>query len=187
VLDPDWILDMYRADTELCAWAFEELWAAGIEFDGMWLLGDVAYKNGPMISPRMYREMLMPFHKRLSDLAHSKGCKVIYHGCGNNNQLVPLFIEAGIDCLQPLEVKAGMDVRELKAQYGGAMSFMGNIDARLFQTNDLAGLEREIRDKVTVAKVGGGYIFHSDHSIPPGTTLETYRFAMEMVEKYGRY
>jgi len=187
VLDPDWVLDMYAADASLCVWAFEEMWAAGIEFDGMWLWGDISYRKGPMISPRMYREMLMPFHKKLCDLAHSKGCKVIYHGCGNNNEVVPLFIEAGIDCLQPLEVKAGMDVRELKRDFGDRMSFMGNIDARLMQSNDLKGLELEIRDKLSVAKVGGGYVYHSDHSVPPGTTLETYRFIMDLVERYGKY
>jgi uroporphyrinogen decarboxylase len=135
----------------------------------------------------MYRELLMPFHKQLCDLAHSKGAKVIYHGCGNNNQLMPLFVEAGIDCMQPLEVKAGMDIRELKAQYGDIMSFMGNIDARLFQTNDLTALEKEIKDKINIAKVGGGYVFHTDHSVPPGTTLETYQFALELVERYGKY
>ncbi|HPP73554.1 MAG TPA: uroporphyrinogen decarboxylase family protein [Armatimonadota bacterium] len=186
-LDPEWILDMYKADTDLIIWAFEELWAEGFEFDGIWLWGDVAYKNGPLISPSMYRELLMPFHKRISDAIHSKGGKLIYHGCGNNNLLMPAFVEAGIDCLQPLEVKAGMDVRELKSQYGSVMSFMGNIDARLFQSNNLEGLEKEIREKVSIAKVGGGYIFHSDHSIPPGTEFKTYQYAMELVEKFGSY
>jgi len=185
--DPEWLTDMYTVHTDLVIWAFEELWARGIEFDGLWIWGDVAYRSGPFISPGMYREFVMPHHKRLADAAHSKGCEVIYHGCGNNNKLVPLFIEAGIDCLQPMEVKAGMDVRELKRDYGDVMSFMGNIDARLFQSNDREGLEREIRDKITVAKQGGGYIYHSDHSIPPGTTLDTYRFAMECVERWGKY
>jgi uroporphyrinogen decarboxylase len=80
-----------------------------------------------------------------------------------------------------------MDIRELKAQYGDIMSFMGNIDARLFQTNDLTALEKEIKDKINIAKVGGGYVFHTDHSVPPGTTLETYQFALELVERYGKY
>ena len=101
--------------------------------------------------------------------------------------LVPSFIEAGIDCLQPLEVKAGVDVRELKRDFGEALSFMGNIDARLFHRNHRKGLEREIRDKVTIAGRGGGYVYHSDHSVPPGTDLDTYRFAMECVERYGAY
>lgn len=183
--DPEWLTDMYAVHTDLVVWAFEELWSRGIEFDGLWVWGDVAYRSGPFMSPAMYRELVMPHHKRLTDAAHAKGCEVIYHGCGNNNKLVPLFIEAGIDCLQPLEVKAGMDIRELKRDYGDAMSFMGNIDARLYQANDREGLARELEEKLTIAKQDGGYVYHSDHSIPPGTTLETYRFVMDCVEKWG--
>lgn len=185
--DPELLSDMYRADTDLVIWGFEELHSRGIEFDGLWIWGDVAYRSGPFMSPRMYREIVMPHHKRLCDAAHSRDCRVIYHGCGNNNALVPSFIEAGIDCLQPLEVKAGMDVRELKRDFGEALSFMGNIDARLFQRNDREGLESELREKITVARAGGGYVYHSDHSVPPGTDLDTYRFAMDCVERYGAY
>ncbi len=112
---------------------------------------------------------------------------MIYHGDGNNNETIPELIESGIDCLQPLEVKAGMGVRELKRDYGDKLSFMGNIDARLMQANDREGLEREIADKLTVAKIGGGYVYHSDHSVPPGIDLETYKFVLECVDEYGRY
>jgi uroporphyrinogen decarboxylase len=92
-----------------------------------------------------------------------------------------------MDCLHPLEVKAGMDIRPLKKEYGDRLAFIGNIDARLFQANDLDGLRREIMEKVPVAMAGGGYIFHSDHSLPPGTRLETYRFALELVNECGIY
>lgn len=185
--DPEWLTDMYKTHTDLVIWAFEELWSRGIEFDGMWVWGDIAYRSGPFMSPRMYRELIMPHHKRLFDAAHSKGCEVIYHGDGNNNMVIPDLIDAGVDCLQPIEVKAGMDVRELKAKYGDKLSFMGNIDARLLQTNDKDALANEIKDKITIAKQGGGYVYHSDHSVPPGTDLDTYRFVIECVEEYGRY
>lgn len=185
--DPEWLMDMYKADTDLTIWAFEELYSRGIEFDGLWIWGDVAYRSGPFMSPRMYRELVMPHHKRLADVAHSKGCEVIYHGCGNNNVIVADFIDAGIDCLQPLEVKAGMDVLQLKREFGDRISFMGNIDARLFQANDKDALEREIRTKLEITRRGGGYIYHSDHSVPPDTDLDTYLFALECVELYGTY
>jgi uroporphyrinogen-III decarboxylase len=80
-----------------------------------------------------------------------------------------------------------MDVRKLKAEYGNRLAFMGNIDARLFQENDLAGLEAELRAKLPPAMQGSGYIYHSDHSIPPGTRLETYQFCMNLVQELGKY
>jgi uroporphyrinogen decarboxylase len=64
---------------------------------------------------------------------------------------------------------------------------MGNIDARLYQKNDMEALEEEIRSKVSVAMRGGGYIYHSDHSIPPGTHLDTYQFGLDLVREVGIY
>lgn len=186
VEDVDWVRDMYGVHTELVEAGFADMIARGLKPDGVWFWADVAYKNGPMISPAMYREILMPFHKRLTAMAHAAGCDTIFHSDGDLHALFPHLIEAGFDCFHPLEVKANMDVRELKRLYGDRAAFMGNIDARLFQTNDLAGLEREIRDKVTAAKAGGGYLYHSDHSVPPGVTLATYRRAMELLDHYGR-
>jgi len=187
VLNPDWLLDMYAANTTLIEAAWSDLWANGIQPDALWLYGDIAYNAGMMFSPRHYRKLLLPFHRRLCELAHSHGSQVIYHTDGKIDTAVPLLLEAGIDCLQPMEVKAGVDVRDLKTQYSDQVAFMGNIDARLFQENDLAGLAAEIRAKIPVAMTGSGYIYHSDHSIPPGTELETYRFALDLVKKLGQY
>jgi uroporphyrinogen decarboxylase len=185
--DPDWLRDMYEADMALLEAAWEDLWSRELRPDALWIFGDIAYRNGLLFSPRHYRQVLMPFHRRLCDLAHRHNCQVIYHSDGNVTQAIPLLVECGIDCLHPLEVKAGMDVATLKQEWGDRLAFMGNIDARLFQANDRAGLEVEIRAKVPVAMKGGGYIYHSDHSVPPGTTLDTYRFAMDLVRRYGNY
>lgn len=183
---PEWLMDIYDANTQLIEDAWEDMWSRGLRPDALWLYGDIAYKNGMMFSPRHYRELLMPFHTRLCDLAHRHGSQVIYHTDGNISKGIPLLVEAGVDCLHPMEVKAGMDVRQLKKDYGDQLSFMGNIDARLFQDNDKVGLEKEIREKLPVAKRGSGYIYHSDHSIPPGTKLDTYQYALGLVKELGR-
>jgi uroporphyrinogen decarboxylase len=187
VTDPDWLRDMYEADTALLGAAWEDLWARGLRPDALWIFGDIAYRNGLLFSPKHYRQVLMPFHRRLCELAHRHGCQVIYHSDGNVTQAIPLPVECGVDCLHPLEVKAGMDVVALKHKWGDRLAFIGNIDARLFQTNDLVGLEAEIRAKIPATMDGGGYVYHSDHSIPPGTTLDTYRFVTDLIRRYGRY
>jgi uroporphyrinogen-III decarboxylase len=86
-----------------------------------------------------------------------------------------------------MEVKAGVDVRNLKAADGGQLAFMGNIEARLFQGNNMAGLEAEIRANIAPAMEGGGYIYHRDHSIPPGTRLERYTFGLNLIKELGVY
>jgi uroporphyrinogen decarboxylase len=187
VEDPEWLKDIYKADLALFEATWLEIWSRGIEPDALWIYGDIAYRTDMLFSPRHYCTLLQPFHKRMCDLAHRYGAQVVYHSDGNLERAIPHLLDTGIDCLQPLEVKADMDVRQLKKQYGDRLAFMGNIDARLFQENDLAGLEAEIRAKLPPAMAGGGYLYHSDHSIPAGTTLKTYQFALELVYHYGRY
>jgi uroporphyrinogen decarboxylase len=111
----------------------------------------------------------------------------ILHCCGNVKELIPYFIEEGIDCLQPIEVKANMDLVELKKEFGDEMAYMGGIDVRLMNLDDSKLLEKEIREKVSVAKVGGGYIYHSDHSVPNTVSFYQYKRVMNLVNKYGKY
>ncbi|MCS7180258.1 MAG: hypothetical protein NZ891_02775, partial [bacterium] len=96
-------------------------------------------------------------------------------------------IEVGLDCLQPLEVKAGMDLIELKEKYGDKIAFMGGIDTRLMSDPDPSKIEEEIKKKFEVAKKNGGYIYHSDHSIPNTVSFQQYCYVIELVKKYGIY
>ena len=115
------------------------------------------------------------------------GLKCILHSCGNVREIVPDMIEAGLDCLQPLEVKAGMDVLEIKKSFHGKLSMMGGIDVRKMALDDPGPIEEEIRTKVGFAKQGGGYIYHSDHSVPDNVSFANYQRVIELVLRYGTY
>jgi uroporphyrinogen decarboxylase len=112
---------------------------------------------------------------------------VILHSDGRILDLAPYFVEAGLDCLNPLEVKAGMDLIQLKGRYGDRLAFMGGIDVRAMAADDPAVIEAEIRTKLQVAKAGGGYIYHSDHSVPNNVSFQQYQRVIELVLKYGSY
>ena len=90
---------------------------------------------------------------------------VIYHTDGDFRRDPAELIEIGIDCFQPLEAKAHMDLRELKPMYGDKVTLMGNIDVMVLISNDRARIEAEVAAKIPLAKKCGGYIYHSDHSI----------------------
>ncbi|MFH0792910.1 MAG: uroporphyrinogen decarboxylase family protein, partial [bacterium] len=159
----------------------------GYEFDGAFIYDDLGYRNGPFFSPATYRELLFPQHKRLCDFLHSKGWKIILHSCGNVNLHIPALIEAGFDCLQPLEVKAGMDLIQLKKDYGEVLAFMGGIDVRAMAHPDPAVIEEEIRTKFAFAKKGGGYLYHSDHSVPDNVSFGQYKRVCELIRLHGAY
>ena len=154
--------------------------------DGLWAWEDLGYSGGPFISPRLYREFLAPIHKRIFAPFRKRNLPVIYHTDGDVRKLMPDLIEAGVTALQPLEAKAGMDVRELKEKYGDKMAFIGNIDVRKL-SGTLREVKEEFMSKVPVAAEGGGYILHSDHSIPPTVPLKNYKYLLKLNEKYGRH
>jgi uroporphyrinogen decarboxylase len=97
------------------------------------------------------------------------------------------LIESGVDAINPLECKANMDLRELAPQWGDRLGFVGGIDVRVLMTNDPEQIREEVRAKLGAAMPHNGYICHSDHSVPPGVTLESYRLLLEEVRTVGRY
>ena len=88
------------------------------------------------------------------------GLPVIYHGCGNVKAIFADYIEMGIDAYNPLEAKAGMDVVELRRQYGHRIGFCGNSDIQVWESGDRDAIRREVLRKLNAAK-GGGFIFQS--------------------------
>jgi len=185
--DPEWIKDMFMTGAEVLVNAADEMISRGFIFDGAFLYDDMGYRNGMLFSPRVYRELLFPAHKRAFQFFKSKGLPVILHTCGGVKAVVPDLIEAGLTCLQPLEVKSGMDLVELKKNFGDELAFMGGIDVRKMADSNPAAIEEEIRTKIPVAKKGGGYIYHSDHSVPDNISFQQYCRVIELVREYGKY
>ena len=107
------------------------------------------------------------------------------HSCGNINTLVPELLDIGLDALNPLEVKAGMDPARLKEAYGGRLVLHGGINAMLW--DDIDRIEEEIRRLLPLLKRGGGYIFQEDHSVPDSVSLENYRRIMQVTRELGTY
>ena len=186
VLDPELVRDVFAAVTDMNLAMCEEILGAGYEVDGGWIWGDIAYGKGTLFSIKMYKDLLQPFQKRLAGFFRQRGLPVVYHTDGDVRKVIPLLIEAGMTCLQPLEAKANMDLFELKREYGGRLAFMGGIDFEVISKGEAAMVE-EIRTKVGLGKEGGGYIYHSDHSVPPKVSLQQYQRVLELVREYGRY
>jgi uroporphyrinogen decarboxylase len=178
---------MSRTYTDLLLQGWEYVLAQSVTAHGLWVNGDVAYSRGPLFSPQVYRELYWPQHCRMRDWAHQRGMKFIYHTDGDVRLFLPMFIEAGFDCLQPLEAKANMDLRVLAPMYGNQISFFGNIDMMVALTNDRAAVESEVRSKLAAGMAGRNYAFHSDHSVPPQVSWATYQWIIELVDRYGWY
>ncbi len=184
---PDWIHDVFNTYTTVAIQMFQMIEAKGMPCDGAFVYGDIAYKNGPFMSPTHYREFLQPYHKRLFDEFRKRGMPVLYHSDGDIRPVLSDLIDAGVTAINPLECSAGMDLRELAPAWGDRLGFIGNIDVKVLLTNDLDKVRDEIEAKLGAAMPYHGYMYHSDHSIPPGVTLKTYRFVLDEVRRIGQY
>jgi len=185
--DPAWVAEMCMSTAELAINGLEHLLANGLTFDAAMVTEDMGYKGKAFFSPRTYRQVIMPCQQRFCEFCHARDIKVLLHTCGHNMELVPLYVQAGFDCLNPLEVKAGMDMLQLKKDFGEVLTLWGGIDVRAIADPDASVLEKEIREKVPLARQGGGYIFSSDHSIPDNVSLAQYRRMVELGRQYGTF
>ncbi len=126
---------------------------------------DMAYKEKPMIGPDMAREFLLPCWKRWADICHKAGVPVIeMDSDGHAGLLIPLWIEAGINCNSPLEVAAGNDIVAYHVDFGTKMSYRGGVDKRAMAKGGKV-IEDEIARLTPVIKAGG-FIPSCDHGIP---------------------
>lgn len=183
--EPDLVQDIFDTYLNCCIAHFDKIWDAGYTFDEIYWPDDMGYKGTPFFSNETYRRMLQPFHKRAVEWAHHKGIKAHLHSCGDIMPLIPDVLDTGVDCLNPLEVKAGMDAIALKQQYGSRLVLHGGINAVLW--DDKEAIIEEIAHVIPVLKENGGYIFSSDHSIPNSVPLENFREIVAAVKRYGAY
>ena len=144
---------------------------------------DMCYKAGPLISPAMVRKFMMPRYKKITDLLHSYGVDVIFlDSDGNVEQLVPLWLEVGINYIWPFEVAAGNDAVAMRKKYGKELIIGGTIDKRAL-AKDKQAIREEVMSKVPFLLEQGGYFPSVDHDVPPNVTFENYCYYINLMRE----
>jgi uroporphyrinogen decarboxylase len=185
VEQPEWVIDIVNTMLDLSIAMFEVVWDAGYHFDQVNWPNDLGFKGTQFMSLQMYRDLFKPADRRAAEWAHQKGLKVYYHSCGNINPFVPELIDVGVDMLNPMEVKAGMDPLALKEQFGDQLAFHGGLNATLYDPPERMWAEME--RVIPVMKENGGYVIGTDHSVPDSVGLEQYREFVARAKELGRY
>ncbi len=151
------------------------------DFDFFVFWEDMAYKNGPLLSPEMFKKFMVPRYKRVTDFLRSKGIDlIIVDSDGDITKLVPLWLEAGLNGILPFEVQCGMDVVKFRKEYGNDLIMFGGLDKRV-----LAQTKKDIDNEINrVAPIidKGGYIPWLDHSVPPDVPFENFLYFMDRLE-----
>jgi uroporphyrinogen decarboxylase len=183
--DPDWVADMCNTGCDLAIELLQMILDEGYDFDEWMWFDDMAYRSGLIFSKKKWRELLMPYQKKVIDWTHAHGKKAHLHCCGNLVSIIPELLELGIDMLNPLEVKAGVDPIAFKKQYGDHLVLRGGFDIQKW--NNLDEVKEDIRVKLPILMQSGGYVFASDHSVSDQVSLQNYQHIIQMVKEIGRY
>ena len=183
--EPEWVMDMFETELDCDLKLMDMVWEAGYTFDELSWPDDMGYKGTQFFSLSTYRELLKPFHQRAIDWGHAHGCYVRLHSCGNIMPLVPELVSMGLDGLNPMEVKAGMQPEKLKREYGDKLLFHGGTNAAVWHRPEI--ILPQIRELIPVMKENGGYVFASDHSIPSQVSLKDFTEIIRTYKEVGTY
>jgi hypothetical protein len=150
---------------------------------------DFGTQRGPFISPEAYRDLYKPFHRKVNDFIHAHSdWKTFIHSCGSVLDLIPDFIDAGFDILNPVQCSAaGMDPSRLKNEFGKDLVFWGGgADTQMtlaFGTPDQ--VVREVRDRIRIFGRGGGFVFDAIHNIQATTPIENMLAMFKALKESG--
>jgi uroporphyrinogen decarboxylase len=180
--NPELVHDIMSTYADFVIGILEEAVKAPIDYVRVMEDG-LAYRHGPIISPRIYEEFWFPYQKKVLDFLRDHGVKIIIHyTSGNVESLIPLMLKAGFNAFAPLEVAAGMDALRLREEYGKQILLLGNISRQALMDGPKA-VEEEFNRKVPYLMEQGGYIPAVDDMILPDISFKSFNHYIGLLKK----
>lgn len=169
--------------------AEEALGISGKHLDILVYVDDFGSQNGLLISRDMWRKYFRKHLTEIFALAHSYGLKTYLHSCGSVRELIPDFIDIGLDILNPVQVNAaGMNPIELKKEYGGYLTFYGGLDSqKLIPFGTPAEIKEQVKHTMDIFKSGGGYIFGTTHNLQVNDPIDNIIALYETANEFAPY
>jgi Uroporphyrinogen decarboxylase (URO-D) len=189
----DYVYEIFERQCDIGLANLEKIFAVvGNRVSAVFVTGtDFGTQTGPFISPKAYRGLFMPFHKRVNDWIHNRTeWKTFIHSCGSVRALIPDFIEGGFDILNPVQCSAArMAPDELKAEYGQHITFWGgSVDTqRTLPFGTPAEVRQEVRERIGIFGPGGGFVFNPIHNVQAQTPVENVLAMFDTVREAGSY
>ena len=178
---PDLIKDMINYLVDFWIKVYYPL-LSKIKPDCFLMWEDMCYKTGPLISPEIFKEFMLPAYKKFTSLLKGNGVDIIIVDTdGNCWELIPLFIKGGVTCIYPMEVAAEMDVVEVRKKFA-KLQMTGGIDKRVL-AKDKSSIDRELEGKIPYMIKQGGYIPHIDHNVPPDVPFGNFIYYRKRLEE----
>ena len=185
-LEPEFVHELFCRVADINIKVLQNAVKAGA--DTVSLGDDYCSNQGPLMSPAMFREFILPHLQRAIDSVHAAGAKCIKHCDGNLWPILEDLVGTGVDCINPLEPVANMDMAEVKERYGKHVCMMGNIDCGdLLSNGSLKEVEQAVIECIRKGGSGGGLILSSSNSIHSGVSPANYAAMITTARQFGRY
>jgi len=186
--DPEMMKDMNNYLADFWIALFEGV-LKQVAVDAVFIWEDMCYRGGPLISPEMFREFILPGYRKLTSFLRDYGVKIILvDSDGDVWELLPLWIEGGVTVVYPFEVAAGMDVVEVRRAFP-ELGILGGIDKRALIRGKEA-IDRELEARVPFMLERGGYIPSIDHMVSMDISFENFKYYREklnqIIRKYSK-
>jgi len=181
--DPAWFEEMIETEANCIIGTLTRILETGGHFDACGMWEDMAYNAGPLLSPQHFKKYMVPHYRRITDLLHSYGVNLIWVDCdGKIDLLIPHWLDAGVNCMFPLEVGTwGGDPVKFRAQYGKDLLLMGGFDKHILAQSK-EDIKREVYRLLPLVEEGG-YVGFCDHRVPPDVSLDNYLFYLDTVRE----
>jgi hypothetical protein len=185
----EYVRRVFEGQCEIALQNLARLWdAVGNRAAAVFVTGtDFGMQTGPFISPQAYRDLFMPFHKQVNDWIHAHTTwKSFIHSCGSVVALLPAFVEAGFDILNPVQCSsAGMDPSMLKQRFGDHLVFWGGgVDTqRTLPFGTPEEVRKEVAERIRILGKGGGFVFNTIHNVQAGVSAENLLALYETVRE----
>ncbi len=155
--------------------------------DYIWTFDDMAYRSGPMFSPKVLREVFMPHMRRVADAIHATGLPWIFHSDGDLKPFLEDLLSLGMQGMHPFE-PGPMDIEAMKTQIGDRVALAGNIDLHYTLTMGTPEeVDAEVKRRIEVVGKGGGYLISSANSLTSYCKVENVYAMRDAIRKYGAY
>jgi len=180
--DPVFVQELLERRTDWCIAVYQQALALGAE---VLVLGDdAASRHGPMISPEMWQRHVFPCHQRI---VAALDAPVIWHSDGDIRPLLPMAVEAGFVGVHSLEPTAGIDLAQVKRQFGADLILIGNLDVEVLAEKNLAAVRAEVDRCLVQGAPGGGYMFATSNSIFAGLNAPAVAEMFHYASTVGYY
>lgn len=185
IMDEALVADVFRKVAEIQFQGLEEIFEMP-HIAAVWVVDDLAFGTGPMISPQAFRDHVFPWYKEMARRCHEKNRLFFMHSDGDVTALMEDIIDLGVDLIQPVDPTC-LDIVRFKEMYGDRICLAGNVANELLRSGTPADIEMRVKELLMKVAPGGGYCLGSGNSVPDWARFENYMAMRETGLNYGSY